>query len=105
MKNKYQLTQADSDMWLSIKNNIHDDDTILNFISDKAKKSGKIILVGVNTVAPIHFGGKADWQYVFLASKPRSGYLNCLGNYYKVYPNGKIMQKFGNTFYVRGVTK
>lgn len=97
MKNTYQLTKADYDMWESIKHKINDDDLILKYLSEKAKRSGRIIIAGVNTVAPIHFGGKAEWNHVFLASKPRSGYLKCLGNFYKIYPNGRILQILGKS--------
>jgi hypothetical protein len=103
MNKSYCLTQTDSDMWHSIKNKINEDDLILKFLSDKAKLSGMIIIAGVNTVAPIHFGGNAEWQYLFMASKPRSGYLKCLGQYYKIYPNGKIMKKIGKNFIIREV--
>jgi len=102
MNKSYSFTKADSVMWDTIKTMINDDAAILQFLSEKSKQSGLIIITGVNAVAPIHFGGKAVWEFTYMASKPRAGYLKCLGDYYKIYPNGKIMQKIGKSFYLCG---
>lgn len=69
---------------------------VLAYAQARAKKSGLIVLIGVNFDGPRYVGRAPEWQYVFQASKPRKSYLNYLGDYFKVYPDGKIMRKAFN---------
>lgn len=88
------LTAEQSEIWEKIsKDPNHPTDAIIDFVIQRCKDTGLVAVVGWNGEVGIYFGAKASgWQYVFLASKPRGGYLKCLGNGFKCYPSGKVTE-------------
>lgn len=61
---------------------------ILPKVQEIARISGLICYFGWNEY--YH-----EWNWCYMASKPRKGYLDYLGSYKKVWPNGKVAVKLG----------
>lgn len=87
------LTKEQSEIWESIKKDPNPTNAVIDFVIQRCKDTGLVAVVGWNGDVGIYFGAKAsEWEYVFLASKPRSGYLKCLTDGFKVYPSGKVVE-------------
>ena len=61
---------------------------ILPKVQEIARISGLICYFGWNEY--YH-----EWQWCYVASKPRAGYLKYLGSFKKVWPTGKVAVKLG----------
>ena len=85
----------DTTKWELVKNDYKCIDGVLTLVKEHSKEYNLVMIVGFNSNL---FTNKPEWQVTALASKPRSGYLKCLGQYYKVYPNGNIKQYIGYVF-------
>ena len=87
------LTPEQINHWNIISTNPNATEAIIDFVVQRCKDAGLVAVVGWNSEAGIYFGKSAScWQYVFLASHPRNGYLKCLSGGFKCYPNGKVVE-------------
>lgn len=87
------LTPEQIEHWNKISLDPNATEAVIDFVVQRCKDAGLVAIVGWNAVAGMYFGKKAIcWQYVFLASKPRSGYLKCLTDGFKCYPSGKVTE-------------
>lgn len=88
MKNRHNLSKITtiSEAIRANKESKYKD--ILPMVQEIAELAGMICYFGWNTY--YH-----EWQWGYMASKPKAAYLNYIGGGHKVYPDGTVKMKLG----------